>query len=334
MARILITVHKFFPDHRAGTEILTLKIAKELRARAHEILIVTANPPDTDARYREGEEISNYEYEGLPVICIEESLRLKDNKFSHEYRNPHIAQRFREILASFKPDVVHVMHAQNLSASVVEEAKNAGIAVVASPTDFWFICPIVQLKRPDGQVCEGPGPKGVNCLTCYTPALLPPRTEFIEALSGKLPQLHRSLAGLAYPAYIAAKLPAALSSTSARPDILRAIANRADAISVPTKLMKRLFIKNGIDPSLIHHIPFGIDTTALLPFQNKEPSDLLRIGFIGTIFEHKGVDLLVSAFQRLKEPGKAILKIYGNPDQFPVYFQKVKNCRVAPANAR
>lgn len=324
MAKVLLTVHKFFPDHRAGTEILTLKIAQTLKQRGHEVLIVTANPPDTDARYKEGEELKRYEFDGLNVVSVEEPLRLKDNKFSHEYFNPHIGKCFSEILTSFKPDVVHVMHAQNLSASVIEAAKQAGVRVVLSPTDFWFICPIVQLKRPDGQVCEGPGPKGVNCLTCYTPHLVPPPSQFKEAFAKRFPNLNSTVAAGAYPAYVASKLPSAVSATVARPDFLRDIANKSDAIAVPTQLMKRLFVKNGINPDLIHHIPFGIDTAPLLAFQNKTESSVLRIGFIGTIFEHKGVDLLVSAFQRLKEPDKAILTIYGNPNQFPDYFRKLR----------
>lgn len=324
MAKVLLTVHKFFPDHRAGTEILTLKIAQTLKQRGHEVLVVTANPPDTDARYKEGEEVKRYEYEGINVVSVEEPLRLKDNKFSFEYFNPNIGAFFSEILKSFQPDVVHVMHAQNLSASIVEAAKEAGVRVVLSPTDFWFICPVVQLKRPDGQVCEGPGPKGVNCLTCYTPHLVPPPSQFAEAFSKRFPKLNRTIAAGAYPAYAASKLPSAINATTARPRFLRDIANKCQAIGVPTMLMKRLFEKNGINPDLIHHIPFGIDTAPLLAYQNKTASEVLRIGFIGTIFEHKGVDLLVSAFQHLKQPDKAVLKIYGNANQFPEYFKKVQ----------
>lgn len=325
MAKVLLTVHKFFPDHRAGTEILTLKIGQALKKRGHEVLIVTANPPDSDARYKTGDELKHYEYGGLNIVSVEEPLRLKGNKFSHEYYNPHVGKCFAELLKSFQPDVVHVMHAQNLSASIIEAAKHAGVRVVLSPTDFWFICPIVQLKRPDGKVCEGPGRKGVNCLTCYTPHLVPPPAEFVEAFTQKFPSLNSTIAALGYPAYVASKIPAAVAATTARPEFLRDVANRSDAIAVPTKLMKRLFIKNGINPDLIHHIPFGIDTAPLEAFRKKTASNVLRIGFIGTIFEHKGVDILVSSFQRLRQPQKAVLNIYGNPNQFPDYFKKVKD---------
>jgi glycosyltransferase involved in cell wall biosynthesis len=49
----------------------------------------------------------------------------------------------------------------------------------------------------------------------------------------------------------------------------------------------------------------------------------LRIGFIGTISEHKGVDLLVDAFQMLPSELPAVLHIYGNTEQFPDYTTKL-----------
>lgn len=327
--RILITVHKFFPGHRAGTEVLTLKIAQDLIRRGHEVLVVTANPPDTDARYKPGEQITRYVHDGINVVCFEEPLRLKGYKFAYEYRHPYVRECFAGILDQFRPDLVHVLHAQNLSGSVIEEAKARSLPVIVSPTDFWFICPIVQLKRPDGAVCEGPGPGAKNCFTCYTPELLPPSDQFFEAIDSRLPVVGK-ISGNAgkhalYYAYLASKWPQALQATARRPEVLRTIANAADAITVPTLLMKRLFAKNGIREDLIHHIPFGIDTGKLIDWCEKPASQVLRIGYIGTLFEHKGVDILIKAIQALEAPDKAVLKIYGSPNQFPEYAGKLKN---------
>ena len=323
-----MTVHKFFPEHRAGTEVLTLKIAQDLIRRGHEVLIVTANPPDTDARFRPGEEVRRYIHDGIEVISFEEPLRLKGYKFSYEYQHPIIRERFGELIEEFQPDIVHVMHAQNLSASIVEEAKSRNLPVIMSTTDFWFICPIVQLKRPNGQVCEGPGPMAKNCFTCYTPELLPPVKEFVEAIDSRFPAVGKISGKLGthalYAAYLASKYPQAIKATMERPETLSRIANMTDAITVPTLLMKRLFIKNGIKPELIHHVQFGIDTDKLVDWCEKPPSDKLRIGYIGTLFEHKGVDILIRAFQAMRAPDRAVLKIYGSPNQFPEYAQSLK----------
>ncbi|MBZ0186396.1 MAG: glycosyltransferase family 4 protein [Candidatus Obscuribacterales bacterium] len=331
MSRILITVHKFFPDHRAGTEVLTLKIAQELKQRGHEILIVTADPPDTDARHNQGPACRDYEYEGIAVHVVMESLRLTGYSFEHEYMHPQIQKHFGSLIDRFKPDFIHVMHAQNLSASVIREAKARGLKVILSPTDFWFICPIVQLKRRDGTICEGPGPIAEPCLTCYTPELIPPKAQLTQALEARFPILARVPGGRAiaslealYNLYKGKKMKAARKATIQRPTILRETGNSVDAICVPTKIMKSLFIKNGFKEELIHHIPFGIDTSLLEPYTQKTASDCLRIGFIGTLYEHKGVDILIRAFQKLSDSPAAILKIYGDPDQFPSYSKSLR----------
>lgn len=332
MKKVLLTVHKFFPEHRAGTEVLTLNIARELQARGYEVLVVTANPPDLDARRKEGEteETSFFEYEGVPVHVIEEPLRLKDYRFSYEYDHPHMASHFRKLFEDFKPDLVQVVHAQNHSAAVIDVARDLGIPVVFYSTDFWFVCPIVQLKRPDGSICRGPGPGAIKCLDCYTPRLFPPFTEFKEALGAKYPgtakqstALHSAVIKGLYSAYIATKLPDATNATLKRPVKLRNTANKMQAILVPTRLMKDVFVENGIDEKLIHHVPFGIHLETLTAHSEKSPSDILRIGFIGTLFEHKGVDLLIKAFLALPADVKCNLSIYGSTEQFPEYGKKL-----------
>jgi glycosyltransferase involved in cell wall biosynthesis len=332
MKKVLLTVHKFFPEHRAGTEVLTLNIAKELQVRGYEVLVVTANPPDVDARRKEGQskESSDFVFEGVPVHVIEEPLRLKDYRFSFEYDHPHVAAHFRELCDQFKPDIIQIVHAQNHSAAIIDVAEERNIPVYFYSTDFWFVCPIVQLKRPDGAVCRGPGPGAVKCLDCYTPKLFPPLEEFKEALARKYPAAAKGKGGLQtlaaqslHAAYIATKTPDAVQATLRRPGRLRDAANKMQAIMVPTKLMQDVFVENGINEKLIHHVPFGIRLEALTPYTQKTPCDVTRIGFIGTLFEHKGVDLLIKAFLALPQEAKCSLSIYGSTDQFPEYGKKL-----------
>jgi glycosyltransferase involved in cell wall biosynthesis len=336
MRRVLLTVHKFFPEHKAGTEVLTLKVAQELKRRGYEILVVSANPPDLDARHATGETTADYEFQEVPVHMVGEPMRLKGYTFDHEFYHPGIAQHFEELLDRFKPDLLHVFHAQNLSASIIDVAVQRKLPVVCSTTDFWFVCPIVQLKKPDGSVCRGPSLAAANCLSCYTPHLIPPKKEFIEQLEKKYPSISAPLQASPAPlrrlledslmsAYVSAKLPAAIASTMRRPQVLKEIANKAKSIMVPTHLMRDIFVENGIKPELIKHVPFGIDTSPLTPYQRKTQSENLRFGFIGTLFEHKGPDLLIKAFQSLPQDCKAELKIYGDLNQFPDYSKTLKD---------
>ena len=346
MRRVLLTAHKFFPQHRAGTEVLTLKIAQELQARGTEVKIVAANPPDQDARRKFDsaspppveEQVSDYDYEGLRVHIVEEAIRLQDYDFSFEYYHPHMKRHFLGLLDDFRPDIVLVVHAQNLSAAIVEACREKNVPVVFYATDFWFVCPIVQLTRPDGEVCRGPGPGALKCLTCYTPKLFAPAAEFNEALSKKYDFVGKALAtlpgpvkGLAqsglYSAYSASKLPAATMATVNRPAALKDFANQFDRILVPTKLMRDIFVENGIEERLIELVHYGIDTSKLVGHQKKSPSDKLRIGYIGTFYEHKGVDLLIDAYLALPEEDrkKATLRLYGDTEQFPEYSNKLKD---------
>jgi glycosyltransferase involved in cell wall biosynthesis len=338
MRRVLLTVHKFFPEHRAGTEVLTLKVAQELQRRGHEVLVLTADPPDLDARRcnASGADTELSEFDGVPIKIFREPLRLRDYTFQHEYMHPGMAAEFERTVEQFKPDLVHIFHAQNFSASIIDVARSRGLPVVCSTTDFWFVCPIVQLKLPDGSVCRGPSEGARNCLKCYTPKLFPPQSEFEDAVGQRsgltkaalaiLPPPVRQLAiGSLYEFYKQKKRPAAESATVQRPAALRRAANATQAIMVPTRLMWDIFVENGISAELLHHVPFGIDTAPLLPFQQKTQSgSTLRVGFIGTLFEHKGVDLLIDAFQALPANTDAVLKIYGDPNQFPEYGNKLR----------
>src|SRR5262249_10980000 len=91
MKRVLLAAHKFFPAHRAGTEVLTLKVAQELIRRGYEVLVVAGNPPDSDARHAVGPDTSDYKFEGVQVHVVEEPLRLRGYTFEHEYWHAGIA---------------------------------------------------------------------------------------------------------------------------------------------------------------------------------------------------------------------------------------------------
>ena len=267
MKRVLLTVHKFFPEHRAGTEVLTLKVAQELQQRGYETLVVTANPPDLDARHAGAVESSDYTYDGVRVHVIQEALRLKGYTFRHEFSHPQIAEHFARLLHQFNPDIMHIFHCQNLSV-IVEKARQFKIPVVASLTDFWFVCPVVQLKRPNGALCRGPKMMATNCLTCYTPQLFPPSSQVVEAIEKKCRPSADYSSKCPLPCAVLAlrspRQPFAPASSPRLPQprcsarhFLQAVANQLDAIMVPTKLMEDIFVENGIRADLIKRVPFG-----------------------------------------------------------------------------
>ena len=122
--KILFAVHQFFPDHRSGVEIVTLGLAKELKKRGHEPYVLAAKRSVPGSGIGPGE-IEDYDYEGIPVRRVGRP----DEGFSRPYRlnywNEEMAMRAREYTKEVEPDIIHLMHLQGLSASVVPVFKES-----------------------------------------------------------------------------------------------------------------------------------------------------------------------------------------------------------------
>jgi glycosyltransferase involved in cell wall biosynthesis len=116
---------------------------------------------------------------------------------------------------------------------------------------------------------------------------------------------------------------------------LKDTVNMTDRVIAPTKLIRDLLIRNGVNPRLIQLSHYGVNTSDILsgPRSPAWP-DELRIGYIGEISPHKGVDILVKAFNgltRIRNASKestnmrpARLKIYGDEKRFPEYSAQLR----------
>jgi len=64
------------------------------------------------------------------------------------------------------------MHAGRLSGSIIPAAKEFGLPVIFTATDFWSLCRVIHLKRADtGELCLGPNRAGTDCLHCFVARL-------------------------------------------------------------------------------------------------------------------------------------------------------------------
>ena len=108
-----------------------------------------------------------------------------------------------------------------------------------------------------------------------------------------------------------------------RPSFLRQRINLIDRILAPTRLMRSILINNGVRPEKIDLCPYGINLKHTLRVE-RVPGQVFRIGFIGTLYEHKGVHLLVEAVRSLPPNLPLELKIYGRVDEFPDYVERIR----------
>ena len=314
--KVLFTTHQFFPESRAGVEIVTLGLARELKARGHEPFVLAARRtvPHSDLLPNQTED---YELDGIPVRRVGRPEEGLSRPYELNYRNDEMAERTREYVRKVGPDLVHAMHLQGLSASVLPVFEELGLPVVFTAADFWPVCPVVDLRRHDGVMCEGPDVS--HCVRCLASRSTDPRLRKAASL---LPGAVTSAAGLASRTPLS-RLSFPLRQVEAvgeRPAYIRDRMESVDQILAYTHLTRDLLVVNGVGRGKIHVSPYGIDTSHVAHASTqRRTSPTLRIGFVGTLAPHKGPDLLVRAFGMLPPGVDATVSIHGSEKGYETY---------------
>lgn len=306
--RILLTVHQFLPDHHGGTEVLTHQIARFLLDRGHEVRVLTgwpeARPPLPERYVFDGIDVDRMP--SMSTTGIAPATVVRD-----EFDSPRVEDRFADLVATWHPDVVHCVHLQRLSASIVRRCRNLRIPIVYTPTDFWWECPLNQLRLPDGSACDGPRADAANCVLHLavqgTKASRAPLFRWIpEAPVGAL--LDSTL--LSAPRH---RRMAAARALQERRSAMRDMLVSFHRILAPTRWMAdriRAFADVG-DRIVLQR--FGIDQGAFAAVEPNCRSEVLRFGFIGSLEEHKGAHVLVDAVRMLPPDAACKVLIYGAP---------------------
>ena len=317
--KILLPVHVFFPKHFYGTETYTLELAQALKKMGHDPIILTALPlwekGGTDKFY------FTYEYDGLDVHCLDFNLN-PHASFKQIYYRPELYPVYDEILDNIKPDIVHVTHIINHTATLLEVLRDKKIPAVATLTDFFGICFNAKLDREDGALCHGPNEKSTNCLRCYLQkADIFPKQQmlnnhfmkngFITYLASRaLPYLAKAPWG--NKNYIVDQI----RGVTERVDLLRRLYDTYRYMIAPTDFLYEAYITNRFYPEKLKKINFGVNLELVKGYQTprKMNGAMIRFGFIGQLSAHKGIDLLINAYLRIKSDNIS-LSIYGSPDQ-------------------
>jgi len=322
--KIAFFVHCFFPDHFYGTETYTLELAKNYQAMGHDVTIVSAI---FQGEPLAAELVTRYEYQGIPVICIDKN-QLPHTRVKETYYQPSMGPVFENILSQLQPDVVHVTHLINHSAVLLEITSKLGIPTYATFTDFFGFCFNNKLETASGELCSGPSTTRANCVTCYIKDAA--RSSHAESWMRRAttPLAAKIIAYLAvglhkFPGLRGGQIDTLIEDIACRPGVLNNLYNSGYFAAIaPTKFLGDAYRANGMKMPL-HNIWFGVDIDRS-PKPVRSAGHVPVIGFIGQIAPHKGTDLLVEAFCRLPR-NSAQLVIYGPDDQDPFYIEGLKS---------
>ena len=322
--KILLTVHQFLPEFSTGTEILTFETAKELQKIGHDVSVFTGFPAANGIN--DCERFDSYFYDGLHVNRFAHGTVPMGEQFNIvelEYNNLFFASYFRKYLKELQPDLVHFFHLQRLSASAIDVCYELNISMVMTPTDFWLVCPMNQLRLPDNSLCKGPDKGRINCLRHFV--ALTQSSAIVQKLD-RLPDwvVGKMIWGLNKGLFSGRWFAPLVRALYDRPAFIEEQMNRLDRMIVPTRLLEKILIKQGLKEEKIVFCPFGINFHNIEQKIIPEETMLLRIGFIGTLAEHKGPHVLIDAIGLLPQDLSLEVKLYGKLDDYPEYVERLK----------
>lgn len=315
MKRIVQVVHDFLPGHPQGTENYTYHLSKELQ-KISKVHIFCWERKGLFGKDLYKDEL----FDGLPVRKLYYDT---PSTFQATYRNYFVDKEFERFLDVINPDIIHFQHLVRLSASMVEVAKGRGIPTILTLHDFWFLCPQIQLLTNDNRICSG-SDSDAKCANCerifYTYGELqsshgrkgkflkyPP--EPLKTLKKLIPSRIRTAVKEKFLETHTATASITPGMIAKRSIFLRNILDKVDVILAPSKFLREKFIDYGIAKDKIVHLDYGIDHRPLVNF-SKEFSNRFRFGFVGGVSEHKGIRVLIKAFNRIKRHN-VTLSIFG-----------------------
>jgi glycosyltransferase involved in cell wall biosynthesis len=308
--RALYITHQYPPAYAGGTETYTHALARALIERGQQVQVLCTADWERGRRYWNGH--VDDVFEGVPVRRLRLNWKKAPEVNRYLYDNPLVGRYVRTYLEGGACDVVHVTSCNTLSASVIGAAKDAGVPVVVTLTDFWFVCPRGNLVAGGGTLCDGQVAEQecVRCLAFTAKAYRWPRRVLGADMAMRL--LHRisKHGGLTR---VRGLRGMAMDIQDRRVKVQDAL-QRADRVLIGAYAARDVFRHNGFTMA-IDVVPYGHDLSWLRRYGGKAPREVIHFGFIGQIAPVKGPQLLIAAYKIARQPGRTRLLVYGNMEK-------------------
>ncbi len=318
---ILLAVPQYPPRHIGGAELFAQRTARWLIQHGYRVQVVcvgNAADPNQNGALRVQDEM----YEGVPVQRLYFNWWHAPCSLDWTFDNPLIEAHFEALLRAQRFDVLHFISGYLLGVGPLRAARRCQVPTVVMLTDFWFVCPSLQLVRAEGTLCVGPTPS--ECLHCL----------FVQDRRARIPQsavpvITRAAVRVSRQIPVLSKrfdLPARLDALNQRTTWLVDALNSADAIVALTHFVAQLHAANGMNTQRLSVIPDCIDLAEFdLPDRTRADNEVIRFGYLGQMLPIKGVDLLIRAFRMLdRSRRRARLTLHGTLDGAEPYAAQLR----------
>jgi glycosyltransferase involved in cell wall biosynthesis len=326
--RVLLVLHQFFPYTHFGTERYALELARGLKAFGHEVTVLSVAPRAASGKVTAA--VSRYSYEGVSVVALNGFLRANVD-FSETFARWDLDDLWREVLWEVQPDVIHACHLLQHTPEFLRVARETGVPLVLTLTDFWGLCWGGQLVQGRTQrQCDGPDRFAYNCVADRVSTLdAPTRSPLLNRILTSLRDtpLHDPAANALrlVPKSFRKRIAPEVEAARWRSRHVRARYELADAWIAPSQYLLDRYAEAGFARERFHLIPYGVTapTDAELRalddrFADRDASGGVRFGYMGQLAAHKGVHELIRAF-REAAPSSATLAIHGGLDTYRGY---------------
>ncbi len=307
--KILIAIHGFPPTYYAGSERAAERIAQWLIEHGHHVEVFTCEKLDAPNTY-----IETATENGITIHRFNYDLKAGDY-FQNLYDDPRIGLAFSNVLGQNNFDVVHIVSGYLLGGQVIHTTKEAGIPVVLTLTEFWFMCFRLNLLNANNEMCVGPD-TDEKCMRC----VMEDQRRF-RLPAQTAPGVMDAFWGVAKFAPFAREQTSAITR---RRETLMAALDAVDLVICPSRFIMSKFKEYHFNTQRFVHLRHGLKQ----PQRKYSPSVAdheLRLGFMGQIKAHKGVDLIIDAILPLIDEGANLsLGIWGSRAGDPSYGENIE----------
>lgn len=311
--RVLLAIHGFPPTYWGGAENAAVRIANWLIKNGHSVEVFTIERLD-DPHVR----IETSQQDRIVVHRLFFDIKAPQKHFKNTYDHPHIGAALKRLLKNKSFDIVHLVSGYLLGSQVISVIRQFKLPIVVTLTEYWFMCARLNLLQADQKLCVGPE-SHEKCVRC----VISDKRRY-RLLSHYVPTLIDTFWSLAnYTSFVDLKT----KEVAERHQILKTALAEVDLVICPSQFILSKFEEFNYDTRNFVVIQHGVDkpqSSLTPPTISVGTSKELRLGYMGQINSHKGVDLIVQAVAGLLDAGEKVrLDIWGNTNSSMNYVAKL-----------